>query len=249
MTVPDVIDMTKRPDYYRLLHVQADAPDAVIRASHRTLMQAMRMHPDLGGDHAQAVVLNEALATLTDPVKRAAYDRDLCSQDAWTSEDLHTTEPQRAATGSSTTNPQGHACRFCAAPASAAAIEQPDGQCHACASALNPAHRDDAGSQTRRGLERLPRNMRLTFRRATAPDETLTATTEDVSINGMRFVTPVSVQVGDCLRVDCDFCSAVTIVRSVLAKTTGSGPRYRVGVEFVTLRITMPRGAFVSSVA
>jgi hypothetical protein len=37
-----------RRNYYRILHVQPDAPMEVIRASYRTLMQKLRFHPDLG---------------------------------------------------------------------------------------------------------------------------------------------------------------------------------------------------------
>lgn len=62
------------PDYYALLHVDAGAPDAVIRASYRTLMQRLRAHPDLGGDHDAAALLNAAYATLRDPRRRAEYD-------------------------------------------------------------------------------------------------------------------------------------------------------------------------------
>ena len=67
--------MRNRRNYYRVLHVQRDAPPAVIKASYRAIMQRMTVHPDLGGDHAQAVLINEAFHTLSDPARRAAYDR------------------------------------------------------------------------------------------------------------------------------------------------------------------------------
>ena len=51
-----------RRNYYRILHVQPDAPDAVIRTAYRTLMQKLRQHPDLGGDGATATLINEAYA-------------------------------------------------------------------------------------------------------------------------------------------------------------------------------------------
>ena len=62
------------PDYYALLHVDPGAPEAVIRASYRTLMQRLGAHPDLGGDHERAAALNAAWATLRDPARRAIYD-------------------------------------------------------------------------------------------------------------------------------------------------------------------------------
>jgi len=59
------------------LHVQPDAPFEVIRANYRTLMQKLKLHPDLGGDHWTAVHINTAYAILADPVRRRAYDREL----------------------------------------------------------------------------------------------------------------------------------------------------------------------------
>jgi hypothetical protein len=63
-----------RRNYYRILHVQPEAPGQVITASYRTMMSKLRLHPDLGGDTANAALVNEAYAVLNDPAKRAAYD-------------------------------------------------------------------------------------------------------------------------------------------------------------------------------
>jgi curved DNA-binding protein CbpA len=69
--------MNNRRNFYRLLHAQPDAPDALIKSNYRTLMQTLRMHPDLGGENAQATDLNQAYATLRKPVQRQLYDREL----------------------------------------------------------------------------------------------------------------------------------------------------------------------------
>lgn len=66
-----------RRNHYRILHVQPDAPLEVIKANYRTLMQKLKLHPDLGGDHWNAACVNAAYAILSDPVRRAAYDREL----------------------------------------------------------------------------------------------------------------------------------------------------------------------------
>lgn len=68
---------SNRRNYYRVLQVQPDAPLAVIRASYRALMSNLRQHPDLGGDHEAAVLLNEAYAVLSDPSRRRLYDHAL----------------------------------------------------------------------------------------------------------------------------------------------------------------------------
>jgi len=61
-------------DYYELLHVQPAAPAAVIKASHRAMLQKLNHHPDKGGDVAFAQLLNAAAKTLCDPQARAHYD-------------------------------------------------------------------------------------------------------------------------------------------------------------------------------
>ena len=63
------------PNYYIILRVQHNASVDTIKASYRTLMVTMKMHPDLGGDHDVAAQINEAYAVLKDVAKRAKYDR------------------------------------------------------------------------------------------------------------------------------------------------------------------------------
>ncbi len=69
--------MEPQKNYYEILHVQQDAPTEVIQATYRTMMQKMKMHPDLGGDHNDAALINEAYAVLMDPIARAKYDKNL----------------------------------------------------------------------------------------------------------------------------------------------------------------------------
>ncbi|MDX1519063.1 MAG: DnaJ domain-containing protein [Gammaproteobacteria bacterium] len=69
-----------RRNYYRLLRVQPDASPAVIRNNYRTLLQKLRLHPDLGGDHWNASLLNIAYNTLRHAQRREAYDRELLKQ-------------------------------------------------------------------------------------------------------------------------------------------------------------------------
>ena len=64
-------------NYYRILFVQPDAPPEIIQSSYRTLMQKLKQHPDLGGEHWNATVINEAFEVLMDPVRRKDYDAAL----------------------------------------------------------------------------------------------------------------------------------------------------------------------------
>ncbi len=72
--------MNNRRNYYRILHVQPDAPLEVIRSSYRTLMKAMRAHPDLGGDAVNSALINEAYHVLSSPDRRMKYDTRLVEQ-------------------------------------------------------------------------------------------------------------------------------------------------------------------------
>ena len=69
-----------RRNYYRTLQVQPDASLEVIKNNYRTLLQKLRIHPDLGGEDWNASLINQAYSTLRNPTKRAAYDRKLLSQ-------------------------------------------------------------------------------------------------------------------------------------------------------------------------
>src|SRR5262249_55602423 len=137
------IPVKNRRNYYRLLHVDRDAPPAVIQASYRTMMHRLGMHPDHGGDPGMAAPVNEAFAMLNDPVKRAAYDRGLLG-------DL----PARAV-------PPGHVvCAFCEGVFDA---DGRDAMCPACGSPLCPAAEHRSGDGTRRAMERFPRELPVSF--------------------------------------------------------------------------------------
>lgn len=58
--------MDNRRNFYRILRVQPDASREVIQQSYRSLMQKLRMHPDLGGEHWDAGIINQAYTTLRD---------------------------------------------------------------------------------------------------------------------------------------------------------------------------------------
>ena len=72
--------MNDRRNYYRVLHLQPDAPIELVRVNYRTMMQKLGAHPDLGGEDWTAAHLNDAYRVLTDPELRAEYDRELLSQ-------------------------------------------------------------------------------------------------------------------------------------------------------------------------
>jgi len=62
-------------DYYAVLQVHPTATGAVIRSAYRVILKDLQVHPDLGGDHEQAVLINEAYRILSNTELREAYDR------------------------------------------------------------------------------------------------------------------------------------------------------------------------------
>jgi molecular chaperone DnaJ len=69
--------MAARADYYEILGCARDADGATLKAAYRKL--AMQYHPDRNGgctdSESKFKDVNEAYAVLSDPQKRAAYDR------------------------------------------------------------------------------------------------------------------------------------------------------------------------------
>jgi len=60
-------------DYYKILGVSKSASSDEIKKAYRKL--ALEHHPDKGGDEAEFKKINEAYQVLSDPQKRAQYDR------------------------------------------------------------------------------------------------------------------------------------------------------------------------------
>jgi len=60
-------------DYYSILHVQADARQEAIKRAYYAVLK-LRVHPDHGGNHEDAVRVNLAYQVLSNPQIRQAYD-------------------------------------------------------------------------------------------------------------------------------------------------------------------------------
>jgi hypothetical protein len=157
ITPPRSRDVKPDPrDHYRTLQVRPDARPEVIKASWRALMHAARVHPDLGGDTAEAARLNEAYAVLSDPERRRAYDarrgpgthRDAGatsrapgersvqrSTPAWRTDP--TGDAAAQARRVDRFEPSGTACPMCREPLPAIACA--DARCRRCDAPLAPA--------------------------------------------------------------------------------------------------------------
>lgn len=64
------------PPHYRTLGVKPSATASEIRQAYR--LQALTHHPDKGGEREAFIAAHAAFMVLSDPKRRAAYDRELC---------------------------------------------------------------------------------------------------------------------------------------------------------------------------
>lgn len=217
-------------DYYRLLHVDPDAPVEIIRSSYRTLMQRMKKHPDLGGEHKNAALINEAYAVLTDPRKRAEYDR----------ERLGISKGQSPQARAASTLGQ---CVFCRAPHKLNRAPETDDNCFNCNSPLYPAEHLRLDTADQRLMERMSREAPVRCYTEWPQASALPARMRDLSLNGMQVTAAFCPDEGSILKVDSVPCQSLARV----AWCTDNGGEWLIGLEFVTLRFNRSRGSFVSA--
>ena len=149
--------MINNRNYYQILHVQQDAPVEVIRSSYRTMIQRLKMHPDLGGDHDKAAIVNQAYTVLTNPKKRAEYDASL-EVNAQANSTEYERKPTNSGTPESSTNyyrevePSKY-CSFCQTAHNLGNAIETDSICAACGSTLYPAIKQSFGMDDKRMIQ------------------------------------------------------------------------------------------------
>jgi len=246
-----------RRNYYRILHVQEDAPEEIIRTSYRTLMQRMKMHPDLGGDHWDAALINEAYATLIDPDKRAEYDEQLPGsvETRRDTPDLSGRRPTFARedpedTGAAVIEDDSGRCPLCHTPHEYGEAIPVSAKCVRCDSPLYPAVKRKFEDDCRRIVGRTPREIDVTctvFGHFAV--ENLDTVTDDISPNGIRLRTEHAIPLGARMKLECGTFNAIGVVRHCRRAPGDPRRMWRVGVEFLTLRLFQNRGAFLSETA
>ncbi len=239
-------------DYYEILHVHPDAPEAVIRASYRALMQKLKMHPDLGGDAEVAARINEAYAILTDPDRRAAYD--IARETAESLGQAADAQDPDATMGDTTTNlvqPRNplQECVFCVTPHAYGNSILPDAVCVTCSSPLALAEARRFEQSDQRAVSRINSKLDVRFFTEWPQARPHHGITGDVSLNGMRLITSRPLEVGNVIKLQCDVLEAVAVVKNSSLQRRGFGLDYAVGLSFITLRFDRSLGGFVSQKA
>jgi curved DNA-binding protein CbpA len=225
--------MKNRRNYYRILHVQPDAPREIIRSSYQTMMQRMRMHPDLGGDDKNAAMINEAYATLTDTRNRCVYDESRQSKE-------RTAAYRKSAYRTSV---QQHNCAFCRYPYELEEDTPAETLCVNCQSPLFMTRQAPADECDRRSNPRMPNNQSLSFCTQWPQSDAHSARADDISLLGMKFFTATSVELGQIVKIDSQILRAVARV----TRSERRGSSWGVGVQFLSLYFVQSQGSFVTA--
>ena len=225
-----------RRNHYRVLHVQPDAPLEVIRSSYRTLLGRLRQHPDLGGTHAQAVLINQAWEVLGDAQRRAAYDASLAAE-----ADTPPPEPRLSLVAGA--HPPVKACPLCAHPV--ARSDRPDSRCPHCQSPLaqlpEPTH---AGQELfgRRGAVRRHQDHVAQVHLGW-PSPALPVRWRDLSLSGLSFYAARPVAVGQRLRlIDSALEGVIEVVHC-----RAQGRVHTVHARWLSGLLLQTTGVFVSA--
>ncbi len=228
--------MKNKRNYYRVLHVQPDAPREIIRSSYRTLMQKMRMHPDLGGDDWNASLLNEAYAVLTDTDNRAAYDktRPEAKRGDSPGDDKIVALSRIALTDIE--------CMFCGFARECAEELCADDLCERCESPLYPLEVSHMEETDRRSISRVPNNHSIVFNTHWPQASPSIGRADDVSLNGIKFFSQTNLEVGQIIKIDSPILKAVA--RIVRCKLQGS--QWVTAAAFISLRFARTRGSFIA---
>ncbi len=251
-----------RRNYYRILHVQPDAPTEIIKTSYRTLMQKLRCHPDLGGDDWNAALLNEALAVLTDASKRAAYDarcklnpagprekkgRSRSRQQAQADPTMRESNPW------STPNNTGgrgagsyqtellKSCLFCGARSNEMS------SCNRCHSPLQLPPPTGEPSPDQRAFERQTIEAKVEVFVHWPQERGYPAVVRDLTPSGMQVVLSVSLEINQIIKISSEFIGSVCRVVNCNVDEKQCG--FTIGLEFLSLCFHKPRGRFVSEKA
>ena len=223
--------MKNRRNYYRILQVQPDAPLAVIRASYKALMRELQMHPDLGGDHWNASILNDAYETLSDPTRRTTYDQELFKR--------YTKLPFEG-----DKNPLiSYFCPFCKRPFARKANFH-----EACPSCRSPlvSDSDSSPKQNQRAVERVKKSGQVRFYRDWPLKPTL-GEIIDLSPQGMCFQCHDRLTPNMVIKISSRDLKAVAVVRSTYKIIERGTTMYSVGIEFLSVQFSQPKGSFHSA--
>jgi curved DNA-binding protein CbpA len=225
--------MKNRRNYYRILKVQPDAPVEIIRASYRTLMRELKLHPDLGGSTYDASLLNEAYETLSNSARRAAYD-----------EKTHVRNFRRNEPVSNPDSPPAAIlCPFCRTQLTRQAQEREI--CPSCNVPLPSSKPAESDPASRRTIARIKKNDPITYAHS-FPEVPGEGKLLDLSPKGMRFICSARLDPGTILKITSPLLTACGIVTYQQREQGEDKSSYAIGVSFLAVKFEETKGSFVS---
>lgn len=217
-------------------------------------MSKLKAHPDLGGDHEAAVLINQAYAVLSNPEKRRLYDESRRS----TKGQASGPRPQRADDAARTSRSDAHT-----SPKAGDSGSDDPPRCHFCRTEYSSPPRSSErclGCASPLVLE-MPiasTHVRELFGRRTAPRVKKAAAftlypswphlgypaqLRDLSPTGLSLLTQYPARTSQILKLEGSFLSGVTRVISVRAGMRGI---VSIHASFLTGEILTKTGGFVS---
>jgi hypothetical protein len=236
--------MKNRRNYYRILHVQPDAPPDIVKASYRTQMQKLRMHPDLGGDEWDASILNEAYRVLSNPEQRAAYDaaflgdREGLFQAAQSSGNRTGQDEYTGETAAADLS----LCAFCRTPRPPNISELPVPVCSGCAAPLQAANTMRAVGPAKRACERMTYHAPVTVYLDTECTG-LQGILRDLSPMGLQLQTHNQLRAGQIIRLSSEVVTAIG--RVIFCNRTRNTGQFTIGIAFITVHFRQQSGTFI----
>lgn len=240
-------------NFYRLLHVQPDAPAAIIFSSYQMLLKKNDMPVDL---------IYEAYSILSNTQKRKQYDQLLkegkhidaaalktfCfekknknNQSKKQNIKMKVNYAKHNAYKSSPYHPLiTHYCKFCKTPQNLNAIEYVDALCTECSSPLYSPR--SIFSRSKRFFSRIELSSTISFY-TSWPSHQSVAKLTDLSPKGLCFMTNKTFNKGQIIKIDTDQFHTIGQVKYQNHKNSSN----IVGIEFITIQFHTSLGTFVSA--
>lgn len=231
------------------------------------MMQKLKMHPDLGGDHESAALINEAFAVLSDPKSRADYDArgaaavnptapaEDAEQPGYGSGDVDRPgDPTGTAAGTGfeesrldpDPDPTSDNCLFCSARCRSIQHREPDDVCGNCSAPLYPAEQRRFEVDSQRAIERFPTHTTAAFSVTPGPGLEHQGLVQDISLNGLQLRAASELRRNQIVLIRTDVLYAVARVINSRRLTADSATLWRVGLVFLTMKLNKSRGSFIS---
>lgn len=229
---------------YELLGVGPDTTPEQLRIQYRRLMQ--KVHPDMGGSAEAAARLNRAFQLLSNPAARADYDRRLnilrCIARGL---DFAESSSDRAHAHPQCSENTPHTCPLCGFSHAGMPLLE-ESRCTRCSSPLAPPLVKTQFADGRRAAYRSPRSLEVRFMGQENLEQVHTATTQDLSLNGVLLVSEHALRKGQRIRIVSNVFDAVAEVARSQHRRIMWRTEFLAGLRFHTLHMLRATGGFVS---